>query len=121
MLCRCELPLVLISSLSPPPLHHHHHSVSLLLRRIQSSLQRENKERLREWVDGREDWGVGTGEKKEEEMRQWVTRIQLEETVCQGALRQLIAVTSLRGRVVANPSHPAAPTQISNNKKCMLG
>lgn len=34
-------------------------------------------------------WGGGggeAGEKKEEEMRQWVTRIQREETVCRGPL-----------------------------------
>lgn len=54
--------------------------------------------------------GGETGEKKEEEMRQWVTRIQLEETVCQGALRQLITMTSLRGAKEAMWSQ-TTPTQ----------
>lgn len=57
-------------------------------------LERKKKERPREWVGGRV--GGGAGEKKEEKMRQWVTRILLEETLWQGTARQLIAMTSER-------------------------
>lgn len=68
------------------------------------------------WPGGLGGWvgGGETGEKKEEEMRQWVTRIQLEETVCQGALRQLITMTPLRGakEAVWSQTPPTPPPQL---------
>lgn len=82
----------------PSPLHHRR-TFSLLLRRIQSSLRSGGKkkteaERVGRWPRG---GGEEAGEKKEEKMRQWVTRIQLEETLWRGTARQLIAMRGRRG------------------------
>lgn len=69
----------------PPYQHQHHRPAGFLAVAKENTVEplegKKKKERPREWVGGR---GGEAGEKKEEEMRQWVTRIQLEETLWQG-------------------------------------